>query len=106
MSAEILDEYYNVRLASSTGGLAGEFNNFMLTYIRNHVRDCFDKTFEDSVSNKIASTDATATENKWHELLSQNGFIYPTFSDAYKANAANKESQFQLVLDDWNNEGN
>jgi len=106
MSAEILDEYYNVRLASSTGGLAGEFNNFMLTYIRNHVRDCFDKTFEDSVSNKIASTDATATENKWHELLSQNNFIYPTFSDAYKANAGNKESQFQLVLDDWNNEGN
>ena len=106
MSAEILDEYYNVRLASSTGGLAGEFNNFMLTYIRNHVRDCFDKTFEDSISNKIQSIDSTATENKWHELLSQSDFKLAEFSNAYKANAENKNRYLKMVIEDWNNEGN
>ena len=106
MSAEILDEYYDVRLASATGGLAGEFNNYMLTYIRNHVRDCFDKTFEDSISNKIASTDATATENKWHELLSQNNFIFEDFTGMYEANYENKDKYLNMVIDDWNNEGN
>ncbi len=106
MSADILNEYYNVRLASATGGLAGEFNNFMLTYIRNHVRDCFDKTFEDSISNKIASVDATATENKWHEVLSQNDFKFESFTDIYDANYENKDKYLQMVIEDWNNEGN
>jgi hypothetical protein len=106
MSAGILNEYYNVRLASSTGGLAGKFNNFMLTYIRNHVRDCFNKTFEDSISNKIQSIDSTATENKWHELLGQNNFQFAEFSNSYKANAENKNKYLQMVIEDWNNEGN
>lgn len=102
-SADILNEYYDVRLASSAGGLAGKYNTHMLTYIRNHVRDCFDKTFEDAVANKVAATDSTATDTKWHEIIGGKYFQYPSFYSEYQANAKNKEAQLAKILSDWNN---
>lgn len=102
MSADILDEYYQGTLVAATGGLAGNDNKLMLTYIRNNVRDCFDKTFEDSVSSKMGNTDTSATSNKWHEILSANRFNYATFAAQYDAIAPTKEQLLNDVLADWN----
>ena len=101
MSAEILDEYYEGTLVSSTGGLAGNANKDMLTYIRNHVRDCFDKTFEDAVSARMSAVDDNSTSNKWHEILSRNKFDYADFSAQYKSMREAKEEALAKVLEDW-----
>ena len=101
MSADILDEYYNGTLVAATGGLNGNANKMMLTYIRNHVRDCFDKTFEDAVSAKMGITDSSATANKWHEVLSQNDFNYPDFSTQYTSLRGEKEEALGKVLAEW-----
>ena len=102
MSADILDEYYEGTLVSATGGLAGNANKEMLTYIRNHVRDCFDKTFEDSVSSRMGNVDSSATSNKWHEILSSNRFNFPDFSTQYEGMRKAKEDALLAVLADWN----
>lgn len=102
MSADILDEYYEGTLVAQTGGLAGNANKEMLTYIRNHVRDCFDKTFEDAVSSRMGNTDATAISNKWHEQLSKFRFNYPDFSAQYSSMKEAKQKNLLAVLADWN----
>ena len=104
MSQEILDEYYEVKLTSAVGGMAEQFNVQMLTYIRNHVRNCFDKTFEDSVAKLMEATDGTAatTAGKWHEVLSSNKFNYPELFNEYRSKAASKEAKLQEAVATWN----
>ena len=105
-SAEILEEYYTHQLANAVkGGDAGANNNKMLTYIRNHVRDCFDKTFEDAVANKYEAEVGgnAATASKWHEILgNKHGFIYDSFAADYTAWREQKQKNLDQVIADWN----
>ncbi len=104
-STDVIEIYYNDILAGKVGGIAAAQNNRMLTYIRNHVRDCFDKTYEDAVANKYAAThgDAAAIATKWHEILgNMHGFIYPSFANDYAAQAKQKQSNLDEVVAEWN----
>ncbi len=104
-SADILDSYYTEKLEAAAGGTAGDQNSKMLTYIRNHVRDCFDKTFEDSITNLYANTtdSSAATNSKWHEILGNKyKFIYDSFKADYDANRASKQAALDAVVKDWN----
>ncbi len=103
-STDVINTYYDDILAGKVGGIAATQNNRMLTYIRNHVRDCFDKTFEDAVANKYAAThgDTAATATKWHEILGNiHGFIYPSFANDYKAQAQQKQANLDEVVAEW-----
>ena len=102
-SADILDEYYTVQLASAvSGGEAGANNNKMLTYIRNHVRSCFDKTFEDAIADYTSDTDSTALNNRWHYLLQKSGYSIPTISTQYNAYYLDKQKKLTEIYTDWN----
>jgi hypothetical protein len=101
-SAEILEDYYTVQLAASVGGLAGENNKKMLTYIRNHVRSCFDKTFEDAIADYTGDTDSTAVQQRWHYMLQSNKFVMPTIATQYNSFYLNKQKGLDTVYAAWN----
>ena len=96
-SQEILDEYYTQELAAKTSqGLAGKQNNKMLTYIRNHVRDCFDKTYEDVISSYLKSNgDTEAEANRWHQLLMTNKYMYSGINGAYESHYRTKNAELK-----------
>ena len=102
-SADILDEYYTVQLASAvSGGEAGNNNNKMLTYIRNHVRTCFDKTFEDSIADYMLETDSGAYGKRWHYMLQTEKFSMPTISTQYEAYYLEKQRNLDTIYAQWN----
>ena len=74
----------------------------MLTYIRNHVRSCFDKTFEDAIADYTSDTDSTALNNRWHYLLQNNGYSIPTISTQYNAYYLDKQKKLTEIYTDWN----
>ena len=100
-SAAILEDYYGQQLTAAVGGLAGEQNSKMLTYIRNHVNDCFDKTFEDAIANKAGETDANATSTRFHGYLMNNDYKVSSFSIVYDAVCVNKQGHLDSIWNDW-----
>ena len=101
-SADILEEYYTVQLAAKVGGVAGENNVKMLTYIRNHVRTCFDKTFEDAIADYMLETDSGAYGKRWHYMLQTNKFSMPGISTQYYAYYLEKQKNLDTIYDQWN----
>ncbi len=101
-SADILETYYTVQLAAKVGGVAGENNRLMLTYIRNHVRTCFDKTFEDAIADYMLETDSSAYNKRWHYMLQMEGFSMPGISNQYTAYYLEKEKNLNTIYNQWN----
>ena len=101
-SADILEQYYTVQLAASVGGVSGENNKKMLTYIRNHVRNCFDKTFEDAIANYLGQMDSTAEAKRWHYMLQSNKFVMPSISTQYNAYYLEKQENLETIYKQWN----
>ena len=101
-SAKILEQYYTEDLTAKVeGGAAGEHNKNMLNYIRNHVRDCFDKTYEDVISNYQLKNDKQAQSKRWHSVLYTNGFIVSDMSTRYKQFYPEKQGLLEEVLAEW-----
>jgi hypothetical protein len=95
-SQEILDAYYTQELVAKVGGLAGDQNKKMLTYIRNHVRDCFDKTYEDVISSYLKGNgDSSAEKNRWHQLLQDNKYMYSNMGNSYKSFYVEKNKELR-----------
>ena len=102
-SADILEEYYTVQLASSvSGGAASANNNKMLTYIRNHVRTCFDKTFEDAIADYMQETDSSALVKRWHYILQTKEFQMPNISVEYQQYYLEKQKNLDKIYEQWN----
>ncbi|MBQ7356034.1 MAG: hypothetical protein IJW66_01415, partial [Clostridia bacterium] len=101
-SADILEQYYDVQTTAKVGGVAGENNVKMLTYIRNHVRSCFDKTFEDAIADYTYDTDADALGSRWHYMLQLNGFVLPSISTPYSAYYQDKQETLDDIYEQWN----
>ncbi len=101
-SAEILEQYYTDILAAKVGGVAGDANKQMLTYIRNHVRTCFDKTFEDAIANYIADTNSNSMEQRWHHILMTNNYKISNMSTMYQELYADKQGGLDEIYTQWN----
>lgn len=102
-SAEIIDEYYNEQLANAVNtGEAGGDNVLMLNYIRNHVRNCFDKTYEDAVSRYKLAEDKEAMTKRWHEILARNKFQVTNIRSEYEALYGEKQGFLEDIIDEWN----
>ena len=101
-SAAILEQYYTDILAAAVGGVAGEANVDMLTYIRNHVRTCFDKTFEDAIANYIADTDGESMEKRWHHILMTNDYQIDNMSTLYLELYESKQAGLDEIYTQWN----
>ena len=97
-SANILNEYYNVNLAKVVSGDAGTWNVKMLVYIRNHVNDCFDKSFEDVINDY----DQSGKNVVWHNYLKSLGYAATQLSTTYKEEFTNKNNAFNKVKEAWN----
>lgn len=100
-SEEVLNTYYEENLAASVRGDTTEDNIKMLTYIRNHVRDCFDKTFEDVIGN-YNDTDENAAMRRWHEIIRSKNFQVTGMDNEYEKLYKQKEEDIQNTLAQWN----
>ena len=99
-SAEIIETYYSSQLAAAVSGNAN--NAKMLTYIRNHVRDCFDKTYEDVISSYMSSNgDEEADTNKWHILLRNAKYMYTGIGGDYSSIYTVKQGHLTTILGVW-----
>ena len=102
-SSDILEMYYNEELAQSLDGEVGNDNERMLTYIRNHVRNVFDKTYEDVMGDFNGQTDQAATYRRWHEILRLSKFQIPNMGTIYAERKDEKSSDLKNVIKAWNN---
>ncbi len=100
-SHDILEEYYGNMLTASVGGVAGDQNAQMLIYIRNHVNDCFDKTYEDAIANYMNETDPNATSTRWHGMLMDKEYKMNSFSAVYESVLDKKQSYIKDVYEAW-----
>lgn len=100
-SADILDQYYNNELTAKTGGVAGENNALMLTYIRNHVRDCFDKTVEDMIADNMIKDDPAAYNYRWHDIIMDRNYKLDDFRSLYQSLYGTKQAQLDKIVKDW-----
>ena len=101
-SSDILESYYNETLAQSLDGAVGNDNARMLIYIRNNVRNVFDKTYEDVMGDFNKKTDAAADLRRWHEILRINKFQISDMGVKYEEHRAEKEADLVNVINAWN----
>jgi len=101
-SAEILETYYTGNLAAAVQGEVSEDNEKMLTYIRNHVRDCFDKTFEDIIGDFNKVVDGQAAMRRWHEYLRYNNYVVNNMAVRYNELYEAKQADMDKVVEQWN----
>ena len=105
-SAEILEKYYTEELAQSVRSNDGRTDNEdMLTYIRNHVRNVFDKTYEDIMGDYNKDTDAAAALRRWHEVFAGKGFMVTGMSSEYESLIPKKSADLSKVIAEWNKLG-
>ena len=101
-SSGILNMYYSQELAQSLQGEVGDQNSEMLKYIRNHVRNVFDKTYEDVMGDLNKVTDAEATYRRWHEILRINKFQISSMTTEYEKLKPTKSADLKTVIKAWN----
>ena len=101
-SKDILEMYYNQNLVAAVdAGKAATHNVNMLNYIRSHVRDCFDKTYEDVISNYQLTVDKEASSKRWHGIFSTNAYQVSNMSARYAEESPAKQTQLVTVLAEW-----
>ena len=101
-SANILEKYCeNELIASINANDAIKQNVKMLTYIRNHVSDCFDKTYEDVISDYQKVTDAQSSSKRWHGIFYSNGYMVDNMDKRYAEESPAKQEQLITVLGEW-----
>jgi len=101
-SSSILETYYNKTLAQSLQGEVGNDNAEMLKYIRNNVRNVFDKTYEDVMGDFNKKTDAAAELRRWHEILRIRKFQISDMAVVYDEHRGEKEADLVNVINAWN----
>ena len=100
-SEDILNEYYEVNLVATAGGLAGANSEKMLAYIRNHVNNCFDKTYEDAIAWSNLQKDTNAMSYRWHYILAQKNYQYTGLSAEYNQYKGTKQLYLNNLWADW-----
>ena len=85
-SQEIKDDYYEYTLVHGAAGGPNsvEGNIEMLQYIRQNVRTSFDKLFEDAIGFMYEDVIPDSANNRFHTLLSNNGYQYTGMSAKYE----------------------
>ena len=101
-SSEIINEYYTEQLGGAVDmGEAADDNVKMLTYIRNHVRDCFDKTYDDMVSKSKAPSDPEIDSKKWHMIFNNGKYQVSDIRSKYDSFRTEKEGMLEDIIDEW-----
>jgi hypothetical protein len=101
-SSEILEKYYTEEFAQQVRNASGDDNGRMLTYIRNHVTNVFDKTCEDLIGYYNQTTDAQAFYRRWHEIFARDGYKVTGMSGEYDQLTPEKASDLAKVIKEWN----
>ncbi len=100
-SEDILNEYYEVNLVAASAGFAAKYSEDMLAYIRNHVNDCFDKTYEDAIAQANLQKDDKAMSYRWHYILAQKNYQYTGLSAEYLQYKGTKQQYLNNIWADW-----
>jgi len=98
-SSEIAEEYYEYKLNADVEAAAD--NVKMMTYIRNHARDCFDKTFEDAIEARQKAVDLNATQYRWHYIIQRGNFQISNFATRYEEYYWSKQKYLNEIYSDW-----
>ena len=102
-SSAIFEKYCSENLvAAIESGEAGKRNVAMLTYIRNHARDCFDKTYEDIIYDYQSHKDHQAYTKRWHAIFYTNAYKVTNMAQRYGEEYPGKYEQLITVLAEWN----
>ena len=101
-SSDILSMYYDEQLASKVEGAASSDNKKMLTYIRNQLRDNFDKMYEDVIADFTSDSTSNSYANKWHTALARAGYRLGDFSQLYGTLYSDKQGNLTKVIEAWN----
>ena len=100
-SEDILNEYYEGNLVAASAGFAAKYSEDMLAYIRNHVNDCFDKTYEDAIAQANLQKDSNAMSYRWHYILAQKNYQYTGLSAEYGQYKGTKQQYLNNIWADW-----
>ena len=99
-STDILNEYYNYNLTYDIAdGLQGNIE--MLQFIRENVRSCFDKVFEDSIGFFNVKGDSAAVANRWHNLISTNRYKMTNMDQEYARLYSLKEGYLKALVKEY-----
>ena len=101
-SQDTIDTYCNNNLTSAVQGEVSEDNEMMLTFIQNHVGDCFDKTYEDIIGDFNKVVDAQANMRRWHEFIRYKNYAVTNMAVRYKELYDVKQADINKVIEQWN----
>ena len=101
-SAAVADTYaYNTLVAAGEAGEPADHNLEMFNFIKNHVRDCFDKTYDDIISDYQLECDPQAMSKRWHAILYMNSYMVNDMNIHYLENSPVKRALLETVLAEW-----
>lgn len=102
-SSDVLAEYYNTMHSRILGGDGDDGNVKMLIYIRNHVRDGFDKTVDDMMAENNSGTDSGAIYRRWHEIIQRYNYQVSDMSAIYQERLEEGRRDLLDIINAWNN---
>ncbi|MBQ7293522.1 MAG: hypothetical protein IJW79_07275, partial [Clostridia bacterium] len=101
-SADIVDKYCESYLVAADDVIDGSsYNVYMFNYLKNHARDCFDKTYEDMIYKYQLSIDHNASTQRWHTIFSINNYQVSNMAQRYQEIYPEKQVQLETILREW-----
>ena len=100
-SEDILEDYYYQLQYNAAGGAT--YNVEMLDYLRNHIRDCFDKTIDDSLSRYFRTENMEVINWTFAGFMSNSQYNVTNGREKYTAIIANKNKNLQRLVDEYVN---
>lgn len=100
-SADILEDYYYQLQYNAAGGAT--YNVEMLDFLRNHIRDCFDKTIDDSLSRYFRTENMEVINWTFAGFMSNSQYNVTNCREKYTAIIANKNANLQRLVAEYDN---
>ena len=101
-SSSVLDLYYKSLLTVNKDSDAVDHNSEMLTFIRNHAIDGFDKIMEDIIGDRESPPAATYVPRRWHEHIRHRGYIATDMAEVYDMKYKGKQGDLDNIRRQWN----
>lgn len=100
-SSEILEDYYYQLQYNAAGGAT--YNVEMLDFLRDHIRDCFDKTIDDSLSRYFRTENQEVTTWTFAGFMSNAKYNVTNCREKYAAIIDQKNANLQRLVAEYAN---
>jgi predicted small lipoprotein YifL len=100
-SSEILEDYYYQLQYNAAGGAT--YNVEMLDFLRDHIRDCFDKTIDDALSRYFRTENQEVTTWTFAGFMSNAQYNVTNCREKYAAIIDQKNNNLQRLVAEYAN---